>query len=355
MSKVSFNNKQSPFFDSVKEKVERYFRENNIRQTGNFKLFSKSLILFPIAIFFYVALVFFSPGIILSVFFCILFGFTLSIIGFNVMHDGAHGCYSRLKWLNNLSSHSLSVMGGSTFMWKIKHNIMHHSFTNIDGVDDDLNNRPFFRITQNDPKYKVHKYQYIYWVVLYMLSYPSWVFVQDFIKYFSHKISDTKIRKMSFTEHLKFWGTKLSYFSVFIVIPMFTAGVINTIVGYLILAFSCGFAISLVFQLAHIVGQAEFPNPESDTNKIEEEWAVHQVKTTVNFATKNKFISWIVGGLNFQVEHHLFPKVSHVHYPQLSKIVKETCLQFDIKYNEYPTMLSAIRAHVLHLKLMGSM
>ena len=204
MSKVSFNNKQSPFFDSLKEKVELYFKENNIKQTGNFKLFTKSFVLIPLAIFFYVTLVFFNPGVILSVMLCILFGFTISSIGFNIMHDGAHGSYSKYKWINRLTAHSLSAVGGSPFMWRIKHNIIHHSFTNIDGVDDDLNNRPFFRMTIQDPKYKLHKYQHYYWVVLYMLSYPSWVFMQDFNKYFTGKIADYKIRKMDFNDHLKF-------------------------------------------------------------------------------------------------------------------------------------------------------
>ena len=353
MSKVSFNNKKSPFFDSLKEKVDVYFKENNIKQTGNFKLFTKSFILVPLGIFFYVMLVFFNPGVLISILFCILLGFTISSIGFNIMHDGAHGSYSNHKWLNNLMAHSLSAVGGSPFLWKIKHNIIHHSYTNIDGVDDDLNNRPFFRVTIQDPKYKMHKYQHYYWVVLYMLSYPSWVLVQDFIKYFSREITEFKIRKMDITDHIKFWASKVFYIAAFIVLPMFFVGVLPTITGYLILAFSCGFGISIVFQLAHIVGKAEFPNPDIDTNKIDEEWAIHQMKTTVNFATKNKIISWFVGGLNFQVEHHLFPKISHVHYPQISKIVKETCAQFKVPYLEYPTMISAIRAHVLHLKTMG--
>ena len=353
MSKISFNNKQSPFFDSLKEKVEIYFKENKINQTGNFKLFTKSFVLLPLAISLYTILVFFNPGIILSILFCIILGFTISSIGFNIMHDGAHGSYSKHKWINRFSAHSLSAVGGSPFMWRIKHNIIHHSFTNIDGVDDDLNNRPFFRMTVQDPKYKMHKYQHYYWVFLYMLSYPSWVFMQDFNKYFTGKIASYKIHKMSLTDHIKFWVSKVFYIATFIVLPMFFVGVLPTIIGYIILAFSCGLGISVVFQLAHIVGKAEFPNPDENTNKIDEEWAIHQVKTTVNFATKSKLVSWLVGGLNFQVEHHLFPKVSHVHYPEINKIVKETCAQFKVPYQEYPTMLSALRAHVLHLKQMG--
>lgn len=353
MSKVSFNNKKSPFFDALKEKVETYFKDKNLKETGNIKLHYKTFLLIPAAIALYIVLVFFTPSVWVSILLCALLGSALASIGFNVMHDGAHGSYSQYKWINRMMSHSLSAMGGSAFMWKIKHNQIHHSYTNIHGMDDDLDNRPFFRITPEDPKYKMHRYQHYYWVLLYMLSYASWVFVQDFIKYFTGRIGEIKIRKMTFLDHIKFWGSKIFYIGAFIVLPMFTVGVVSTIVGYLIVAFFCGFIISVVFQLAHVVEHADFPQPSETTNKIEQEWAIHQVTTTVNFATRNKWISWFVGGLNYQVEHHLFPRISHIHYPQISKLVRETCKQFNIAYLEYPTMLSAIRSHVTHLKIMG--
>jgi len=354
VKKVSFNNKQSPFYDSVKQKVEAYFLNNNIAETGNFTLYLKSIILLPIALFCYIMLVFFLPSsVLVSILLCLLLGVTIACIGFNIMHDGAHGSYSKHKWLNNFSAHTLSVIGGSAFMWRIKHNVIHHSYTNIHDMDDDLNNRPFFRITSGDPKYKMHRFQHYYWIVLYMLSYTSWVFAQDFVKYFTGKIGTIKIRKMNTLDKFKFWITKFIYLITFIGISIYTNGILNTVVGYLITALTCGFVISLVFQLAHVVGVADFPQTTSETNKIEQEWAIHQVNTTVNFATKNKFVSWFIGGLNFQVEHHLFPKVSHVHYPQISKIVKETCEQFHVPYLEHPTVFSAIQAHVLYLKDMG--
>lgn len=353
MSIVRFNNKQSPFFDALKLRVENYFQDKKIKETGNIKLHYKTFLLIPAALGLYTELVFFTPTAIVSILLCALLGCVLASIGFNVMHDGAHGSYSQYKWINNMMAHSLCAMGGSTFMWKIKHNQIHHSFTNIHGMDDDLDNRPFFRITREDPRYKMHRYQHYYWVILYMLSYCSWVFVQDFTKYFKGRIGEVKIRKMSLSEHIKFWAVKLTYIGIFIVMPMFFVGVISTIVGYLITALFCGFIIAIVFQLAHVVEHADFPHPNETNNKIEQEWAIHQVQTTVNFATKNKLISWFMGGLNYQVEHHLFPRISHVHYPQISKLVKETCKQFNITYLEYPTMLSAIRSHVSHLKVMG--
>ena len=160
---------------------------------------------------------------------------------------------------------------------------------------------------------------------------------------------------MNLKEHIIFWGSKLGYITLFLVIPMYKVGVIDTLIGYSLIAFVCGLIIAVVFQLAHIIEDTQFPEvPKGgDTTAIEEEWAIHQVQTTANFSTKSKFVSWFTGGLNFQIEHHLFPRVSHVHYPQISKLVKETCEQFNVKYIEYKTVFEAVRSHVLYLKYIG--
>jgi linoleoyl-CoA desaturase len=137
------------------------------------------------------------------------------------------------------------------------------------------------------------------------------------------------------------------------VLPIYMVGFVPWMVGFLIASMVTGFVISIVFQLAHTVEHTDFPMPEADTNKIENEWAIHQIQTTANFATRNKVISWLVGGLNFQIEHHLFPKVSHIHYPAISKIIKQTCEDFNIRYMEYPKMTQAIASHASYLRRMG--
>jgi linoleoyl-CoA desaturase len=176
----------------------------------------------------------------------------------------------------------------------------------------------------------------------------------DFNKYFSGKIAEhTKMRKMNTPEHFNFWISKILYVFFFIVFPFFFAGIIQTLLGYFIMSFSAGIVISIVFQLAHIVEDAQFVTPNGDSMKIETEWAKHQINTTVNFATRSKSMSWLLGGLNFQVEHHLFPKISHVHYPEINKIVKQTCEEFNVMYKEFPTVLAAIRSHLIHLKNAG--
>ncbi len=353
MQKVSFNNKNSVFFNVLKEKVETYFKTNNINQTGNYKLYIKTALLLVSVAVLYTILVFFTPPVLVSVLLCCLMGVNLAAIGFNIMHDGAHGSFSQKTWVNELMGYSLNIMGGNVYLWKYKHNVNHHSFTNIEGMDDDIDIKPWIRVHNDQKKYWYHRFQYIYWIVLYGITYLLWIFVQDFKKYFTGKIGETAFRKMDLKEHIIFWGSKLFYIGLAIILPIFSVGLIETIIGYSIIAFVCGFIIAVVFQLAHVVEDARFATPDKEIYKIEEEWAVHQVKTTANFATKSKIVAWLTGGLNFQVEHHLFPRISHIHYPKISELVRETCDQFNITYLEYPTVLSAVRSHVVHLKHVG--
>ncbi len=355
MATVKFNNKDAVFFPSLKQRVNEYFEKNQIPSTGNFKLFSKTIILFTLLIALYVILVFFTPSNgWLSLALCALMGVVVAAIGFNVMHDGAHGSYSSHKWINESMAHSLNLLGGVSFIWKQKHNINHHSYTNVEGMDDDIDIRPFIRVHEGQKKYWFHRYQHIYGLLLYGITYFFWVFYNDFKKYFSGKIAEhTKMQKLAWWEHVVFWATKLFYVAAFIVFPIYNVGLADTIIGYVVMVVVTGITISVVFQLAHIVEDMEFVNPEGESMKIESEWAVHQLQTTSNFATKNKFICWLLGGLNFQVEHHLFPRISHIHYPALNAIVKDTCREFNITYKEFPTLRQALYSHIVHLKQIG--
>ena len=353
MQKITFNNKTSPFFDSLKARVDAYFEKQKVETTGNESLYSKSVILLLLAAAFYVFLVFFTPSVWLALPCCVLMGLTLAGIGFNVMHDAAHGSYSGNKHLNNVMAWSLNMMGASSFLWKIKHNLIHHSYTNIEGMDDDINIQPFFRVNNQQKKYWIHRFQHYYCFLFYGTTYFIWVFYLDFKKYFSGHIGPVKIRKMTWHEHVGFWMTKIIYVFTALVIPMLMVGVGPALLGFAVIHFVCGVTISIVFQLAHVVEHAEFPEPDPATNKIEEEWAAHQVLTTVNFSPRSYLVRWFSGGLNYQIEHHLFPRISHVHYPALSPLVRETCREYGIPYNQYTTFFQAVRSHVHHLRMMA--
>jgi linoleoyl-CoA desaturase len=345
--------KEKSLHTELKNRVNKYLAEHSIRATGNYKLFSKAIILISLFVLIYVHLVFFTPSTFFAVIECILFGGLIAAIGFNVMHDGSHGSFSKYAWINKLASSSISVLGASRFMWAMKHVTLHHTFTNIDGVDDDIEVGVLMRMAPTQKHYLLHRFQHIYFWVLYMLLYIFWIFFADYKKYFSGKIGSVAIKDMSIGEHIEFWAVKVYHAFIFVVLPIYMLGWVSWLVGFLIVGFFAGFILSIVFQLAHTVTETEFPLAIQPENKMPDEFAVHQIQTTANFATKSKLVSWLVGGLNFQIEHHLFPKISHVHYPAISKIVKQTCADFKLKYNEYPTVISAIKAHVQYLKLMS--
>lgn len=353
MATPKFPTVNQSFHAELKKRINDYFHSTGISLTGNSHLYTKAIILMASFLFLYVHLVFFTPGVFLSIVECVLLGMVVAGIGFNIMHDGAHGSFSKNKWVNGAAAFSLNVLGGSSFMWNVKHNIIHHAYTNIDGMDDDIDIQPWLRMSSTQPKLAMHRYQHIYFWFLYSLLYILWVFVLDFQKYFKRKVGAMPLKKMSVMDHVIFWAFKFFYFLVFMVLPIYTVGLVEWLIGFAIFSLVAGFVLSIVFQLAHTVEHTHFPMPDEQTGKLEDEWAIHQLKTTANFAPRNKFISWMVGGLNFQIEHHLFPKVSHVHYSKIRNIIKQACAEFGVPYIEYPKMSHALISHVNFLKQMG--
>lgn len=354
MPKVTFNNKQAAFFPALKKDIDTYFRENNIRKTGNWKLFSKTIIFLPLAIIIYLTLLLLPmPGLV-AILLCAVLGFVLALIGFNVMHDACHGCYSSRPIVNEVLSYTLNLIGGNSFIWKQKHNILHHTYTNVDGMDDDIAVSPFIRLCTTQKWVPIHRIQHLYAPFLYSLNTIFWMMWQDFQKYFTQKVYRTKLPAMSMKEHLIFWVSKLFYVGVYIVLPIVLLGWIHWLIGFLVFNAIMGLGTSIIFQLAHVVEETEFSYVGiDDAITIENEWAIHQVKTTADFSPKSKLVTFLAGGLNYQVEHHLFPRISHVHYPTISKIVKKKCEEFNLQYNISPTFFSALNSHFRLIKQMS--
>ena len=338
----------------LKDRVNEYFLQNNIKQTGGNRILSKAIALLVSFVFLYVHLMFFKPVWWLALIECTLMGVLIASMGFNIMHDGGHGSFSESKSMNKLASWSASFLGVSQFMWNMKHNMIHHTYTNVDGVDDDIEIGFWMRMSPTQEKLKIHRYQHIYFYALYMLMYFFWVFFADYKKYFTRKIGNFPLKKMSMEDHVRFWAVKVWHTIAFIIFPIYVWGIGAYILGFLVMSLVSGFILSIVFQLAHTVEDTEFPLPDEETHRLPDEFAAHQIKTTANFSTRSKILSWFVGGLNFQVEHHLSPKISHVHYPKINKIVIEVCNEYNLKYIEYPTLMSAIKAHIGFLKRMGT-
>jgi linoleoyl-CoA desaturase len=354
MPKVTFDNRNNIFFQSLKESVDQYFQTNNIKKTGDWRLFLKTIILVSSAITIYCSLIFLQLSTLPAILLTLLFGFNLACIGFSVMHDANHGSYSTRQWLNDLLGLSMNAMGASAFFWKQKHNILHHTYTNIDGLDDDIAKSPVIRQCITQRWVPAHKIQHLYLLPIYALSTIFWIFIMDTVKYFTRRIYTTAAWKMSLKNHIIFWATKISYIAFYMMIPAIVWGVGAWLAGFFLVNAAMGLTMSLVFQLAHVVEITEFENVALDETKhIETAWAEHELKTTANFAMDSKVISWFVGGLNFQVEHHLFPRVSHVHYPAISKIVMAKCKEFNLPYNKYETMMEAVASHFRVMKSLG--
>ncbi len=353
MAKVTFNNKKSVFYNTLKFNVDQYFTANNIKKTGDWRLYSKTIILIPTALFLYIFLLTVSLPAILAVTLCAILGLVLASIGFNVMHDACHGSYSSKKWVNEVLGLTLNALGGNAFIWKFKHNIIHHTYTNVDGIDDDIAKSPIMRQCTTQKWMPAHRFQHIYVVLVYAISSIAWVAIMDFTKYFTQRIVSTTLQKMSIKEHVIFWLSKALYALFYVAIPIYFVGAGRWAIGYISMEVTLGLILALVFQLAHVVEHAEFETAGIEPMLIENEWAAHQVKTTVNFAPRNRLINWYVGGLNYQVEHHLFPRISHVHYPAISNIVKKTCEQYNLPYNTIPTMSKSIASHFRMMKKLG--
>jgi linoleoyl-CoA desaturase len=353
MSKVSFNNKNQVFYASLKASVDKYFTHTGKRKTGNIQLYAKSIILIGIALSLYAVLLFVPMPLLPRILSSSFLGFVLACIGFNVMHDANHGSYSSRKWVNETLGLTLNALGGNSFIWKQKHNIIHHTYTNIEGIDDDIAKSPFIRMCSSQPWLPAHRLQHLYTPFLYAFSSMIWILFQDFEKYFSRRIVDTPLTRMSVTDHLIFWISKMLYVLFYIALPIVLMGWQSWLVFFLSMHIGLGLTLSIVFQLAHVVEETEFNSVNGDSRQIENEWAVHQVKTTTNFSPDSRIILWLVGGLNYQVEHHLFPRVSHIHYPALSKLVRAECATFRLPYNNLPTFRSAVISHFRFIRLLG--
>jgi linoleoyl-CoA desaturase len=354
MNKYHFEKGSSPFFQAVKQRVDQYFVEHNLHPDGDRKLLTKGCIQILCSCAIYIILVFFTPPPIISVVLCVLQGINLAVIGFNVMHEGGHQTFSRYNWLNSASALSLNALGGNAYYWKVKHNINHHTYTNIEGMDSDIDVKPFMRLHHDQPWRWYHRFQHIYWFLLYAISYLAWIFYEDFKKYFTGKISiNGEKKRLPLKEHFIFWFTKLLYVLLYMLIPIFFVGWSAWLVGFLIITMICGLITSVVFQLAHVVEGTHFHSMKA-TNADKHEWAIHQMVSTSNFGTRSRALHWLLGGLNFQVEHHLFPRISHIHYPAVNHYVKEACLEYNVVYNEHTSMLKAVVSHLVHLRNMGT-
>lgn len=349
--KIKFKDSRAiDFFKVLKERVDQYFLDNHLSQHANGWIHLKSCFFLTTQIGFYVAMLsgYFSIPMFLILYAC--FGVMTGLMNFNIVHDALHGAYSSKAGVNRWLGYLYDLNGTSSYVWKVTHNMIHHTYTNIPGYDGDIDKAIILRLNPKDKRYPFHYYQNLYAFFLYSLVSANWVLYGDYTFF----INEIKKGKVKGKDSLIFFGFKALNLFLLIIFPIIYLDYPFWVIllGYLCGQMAAGFSVALVFQLAHVVENVNYVEPDAE-GIIYHHWAAHEMKTTSNFATNNLFLTHLLGGLNFQVEHHLFPSICHVHYPQIKKIVQDTAREFKLPYHENPTFWKAIKSHYRLVKQFG--
>ena len=355
--RITFSNEQRDFSSTLNKRINDYFKTNQIDKHANMEMKIKTIFMFGLYLVPYGLIL---AGIVSNVFWMIplvvIMSFGISGIGLSVMHDANHGAYSKIKWVNDLLGYSLNSVGANAFNWKIQHNVMHHTFTNVHEEDEDISPRGVLRLSPHSTWKKIHQYQYIYAWFLYGLMTIVWVTLKDFVRLVRyHKNGMVKKHKANIKkEWVILLVSKAFYIFYIFILPLIFTSLLwwQILIGILLMHYIAGFILAIIFQPAHVIEGTEYPIPD-ENSKLENDWAVHQLLTTTNFGNKSRWFSWYVGGLNFQIEHHLFPNICHVHYRRISGIVKNTASEFGLPYKTAKTFISALYGHLKLLKQLG--
>jgi linoleoyl-CoA desaturase len=354
---LKFSNARQDFFITLSQRVNEYFKKNQISKHGNAEMYVKTAFMFSLYFTPYFLMIF---GVITNIWWmfalCLVMGVGLAGIGLSIMHDANHGGYSAKPWVNTLMGYSLNLVGGNAFNWKVQHNVLHHTFTNVHDVDEDISPRGVLRMAPGSAWKPMHRFQHVYAWFLYGLMTFVWIVAKDFMRLVRYQ-KDGLVKKQKanvVTEWVILLATKAFYAGYIGVVPMMLLPISwwQWFIGFFAMHYVAGFILAIIFQPAHVIDGTEYPEPD-DHGNLENNWAIHQMKTTTNFANKNRILSWYVGGLNYQVEHHLFPNVCHVHYRKLSEIVKNTAEEFGVPYKQQETFIGALKAHAKLLKELG--
>ena len=344
---------QRSFRKTLNERVNAFLQEHQLPARDVPAMYVKTAIALGWWLGTYLLLLLGHFPPLINILLCIVWAFSIASVGFNVMHDSNHGGYSNNPRVNKILSLSAELLGMSGFRWRIKHNVWHHTYTNIAGFDDDVETYGLMRLTPHLPWKPLYKGQAWYFPVVYSLIGFDFI-LRDFLMAFFGKSDAIHVYpKMGAVDQIIFWAGKLFYFTIMFVLPLMVFPWWQVLLGFFIVMLTVGLVMGVVFQLAHISGDAAFPEPVGDPLHIENEWAVHQVETTTDFAPHNRLLGWFTGGLNFQIEHHLLPHICHLNYPRLAPIVQATCEEFGIRYNCYQTWRAAFMGHWRELRLLG--
>ncbi len=338
---------------ALRRRVDEYFRNLGRPPRDCWQMYLKSAIILAGFTSSYGLLVFVAHTWVQGLFLAILLGLAAAEIGLNIQHDGGHQAYSRYPRVNRLMAMTLELIGASSYLWRWKHVLFHHTYVNITDHDTDVDLGILARLTPSQKRLAFHRWQHFYLWPLYGWLAIKWQLVDDFRKLIRGRISNQPFPRPKGWDLVIFVVGKALFFAVAFGIPLQVHTVGAVLCFYGIAGLTTGIILSVVFQVAHCVDAAAFPVPHPRTRRIDRAWAVHQTETTVDFARQSRVITWLVGGLNFQIEHHLFPRISHVHYPAISGLVEDTCRDFGVRYVAFPSFRAGLASHFRWLRRMG--
>lgn len=341
------------FQRELRRRVDEFFKRTGRRPRDCPQMYLKIAAILSAFIVVYALLVFAAStwwqGLLLAT----VLGFAMAQIGFNIQHDGGHQAVSARRWVNKLMAMTLDMVGGSSYIWHWKHAVFHHTYVNISGHDSDIDLGILARLAPSQKRLGVHRWQHFYLWVLYGVTVLRWHVYGDFRDIITGKIGDRPFPRPRGMDLVFFIIGKVIFFTLAFGLPLMFHPLGTVILFYALAAAVAGLLLALVFQMAHVVEEAAFPSACKDSGRVENAWAIHQLETTVDFARDNRVLGWLIGGLNFQIEHHLFTRICHIHYAAVSKIVEATCREFGVKHAENRSFGTGIASHYRWLRRMG--
>lgn len=339
----------------VRKRVSNYFTEKGISMKGNNQMFVKAFVMLSLYIVPIVVLLTVNVNMWAALALVIITGIGEAGVGMSVMHDAAHNVFADKRWINKLFAGTINLLGSNTYNWKVQHNLMHHTYTNIYEYDPDIETKAVIRLCDHAPLKKYHRFQHIYAFPLYGLM-TLLKLGTDFNQLAAYnRAGITREQSLSpFWEMVKLVAIKIIYIGVLIGLPLWLTDFHwwQILIGFAIMQIVAGIIMSTVFQMAHVVEGTIQPVPD-ENGVIHTDWAVHELLATSDFARNSHFLSWYAGGLNFQIEHHLFPNVCHIHYREIAPIVEQTAHEFGLTYNLKASFLEALKSHRRRLKELG--
>ena len=350
--RLKFNSDPS-FHTALRSRVDDYFQQTGRPRRGGWKIYLKAAILLACFFSSYVALVFFASNLWQGLPLAVFLSLTMTGIGFNIMHDGGHHAFSSHEWLNRLAAMTLDLIGASSYVWHWKHAMYHHNYVNITGYDPDVDMGGYARFTPHEQWRWFHRWQHLYVWVLYAFLVVKFHLFSDFAHLTSGRVHAHPMPRPKGRNLAIFLGGKAVFFILAFVIPLFYHPIPVVIFYYAVIVLVMGIPLSVVFQLPHCTALSDFPLPDKVSLEMKNSWAAHQADVTLDYDRNSRIRTWFFGGLNYHIEHHLFPSICHINYPGISKIVEETCREFGVKYGEHRSFWSGLAEHYRWLRQMG--